>query len=332
MNMDSDSSEEEEEFEQVQRQPQRPQQPFKVETESFPEFGGPVATAPASTMNFSSAWASSAAPKAMPEVVSRPKRRAQAPSAEAAGGAVQDAPAATAIPWRPSDWGNARSAPLWSGPAPRKFMNTPREDPYCTVMSGSPQAPKERAAPKQRAEAAAPAPEPEKPKRERREVQRPKEDSDGFTSVATRKHRPSGDKPEAMAKAVETYSAYDALLVEEPVEKKEKKEKKPEAPKQESKNGKKKKPAKAQKGAAKAQPKAEKQPKAKAAPKPKEEPKEEPKEQKTKKKSTGKRGSKGKGGGGGGQRKPKEQAGLPIAYIVCAAVVAAGVAYYSVLA
>merc|ERR1740117_2016674 len=209
------------------------------------------------------------------------------------------------------------NVPRWSGPAPRKFTNEPHQDPYTSVKAGSFQAPKERMLTKAQMYAAARAelesatPEPEKPRKEKKVVQKPKEDSDGFTSVAVKTRKNTGEKPKQVAAAIDTFNPMAALQMDEPAEKK-KKEK--AAPKKEKAQQPKKGELKAAKqAAAKVEP-----PKAK----------DEQREQTTKKKSGGKKKKGGGGGGGGGQKAKNKDAGLPIAWVVAAAVVAAGVAYY----
>merc|ERR1712195_386535 len=285
---------------------------FKNDAEAFPDFGGGATQAPAaSKMDFTKAWGSTKAPAAMPQPSSRPRKNkapSAAPSSDAVQGGGEAAPVST-IPWRPSDWGAAMSnVPRWSGPSPRKFSNEPHQDPYTSVKAGSFQAPKERMLTKAQMYAAARAelesatPEPEKPKKEKKVVQKPKEDSDGFTSVAVKTRKNTGEEPKPA-----------------------------EAPKQESKGGKKNKKEKAAPKKEKAaQPKkgelkAAKQAAAKVEP-PKA--KDEQREQTTKKKSGGKKKKGGGGGGGGGQKAKNKDAGLPIAWVVAAAVVAAGVVYY----
>merc|ERR1711957_959219 len=321
MNMDSASSSEEDEYEQPTQQKQKGA--FKNDAEAFPDFGGGATQAPAaSKMDFTKAWGSTKAPAAS--------------SSDAVQGGGEAAPVST-IPWRPSDWGAAMSnVPRWSGPAPRKFSNEPHQDPYTSVKAGSFQAPKERMLTKAQMYAAARAelesatPEPEKPK-EKKVVQKPKEDSDGFTWVAVKTRKNTGEKPKQVAAAIDTFNPMAALQMDEPAEKKEKAPKPAEAPKQESKGGKKNKKEKAAPKKEKAaQPKkgelkAAKQAAAKVEP-PKA--KDEQREQTTKKKSGGKKKKGGGGGGGGGQKAKNKDAGLPIAWVVAAAVVAAGVAYY----
>lgn len=337
--MDSASSSEEDEYEQPTQQKQKGA--FKNDAEAFPDFGGGATQAPAaSKMDFTKAWGSTKAPAAMPQPSSRPRKNkapSAAPSSDAVQGGGEAAPVST-IPWRPSDWGAAMSnVPRWSGPAPRKFSNEPHQDPYTSVKAGSFQAPKERMLTKAQMYAAARAelesatPEPEKPKKEKKVVQKPKEDSDGFTSVAVKTRKNTGEKPKQVAAAIDTFNPMAALQMDEPAEKKEKAPKPAEAPKQESKGGKKNKKEKAAPKKEKAQQpkkgelKAAKQAAAKVEP-PKA--KDEQREQTTKKKSGGKKKKGGGGGGGGGQKAKNKDAGLPIAWVVAAAVVAAGVAYY----
>merc|ERR1712195_154373 len=292
---------------------------FKNDAEAFPDFGGGATQAPAaSKMDFTKAWGSTKAPAAMPQPSSRPRKNkapSAAPSSDAVQGGGEAAPVST-IPWRPSDWGAAMSnVPRWSGPAPRKFSNEPHQDPYTSVKAGSFQAPKERMLTKAQMYAAARAelesatPEPEKPKKEKKVVQKPKEDSDGFTSVAVKTRKNTGEKPKQVAAAIDTFNPMAALQMDEPAEKKER-----AAPKKEKAQQPKKGELKAAKqAAAKVEP-----PKAK----------DEQREQTTKKKSGGKKKKGGGGGGGGGQKAKNKDAGLPIAWVVAAAVVAAGVAYY----
>jgi cobalamin biosynthesis Mg chelatase CobN len=231
------------------------------------------------------------------------------------------------------------NVPRWSAPAPRKFSNLPFNDPYVTVKAGSHQPPKERPLSKAamiaaRAEAtAASVAEVEKPKKEKRVVQKPIEDSDGWTEVASRERPDNAEKPKSTAAAVDTHNSYAAVMMDEPVEKKDKAPKAAESAKQESKGSKKKK-EKAQPKKEKAAPpkkgelKKKKRVAAAAATSDETDKPQEQREQKTKKKSGGKRGSRKGSSGGQQSSKTKEQGGLPIAWVVVAAVVAAGVAFY----
>lgn len=196
-------------FEVVQR-PRQTKQSFEVEEGAFPAFGGPAQAAASTSMDFSSAWASTKAPTAMPQPIARRRPAAQAQTASNEPEPSSEGPS---IPWRSSDWDHKMAnVPQWSGPAPRKFAEP--ADPYAQVSAGKPHPVQARApvAPKSQTRSE----EAPKPKKEKKEPASLVVDGDGFMEVASRKSRPDqAVSKQSTVKVVETSSSFGALMMDE---------------------------------------------------------------------------------------------------------------------
>jgi len=222
-----------------ERAPKSSSAPSLEDEEAFPDFGGGAA-APTNAPNFMAAWSSSKAPTSMPEVVSRPKKRAPAASSEGttvatasfgSAAKTESAPAqytGAGVPWSDSEWSRADKTAHWTSKTTSTMFEQARasckhvKDPYAAQKAFStvptakaPQAVedkkvKAKSAP---AEAAADA----APVRKQREPEAPKKkDAEGFTEVAkfVKEEKPKEKKEKKEkkgAKAVGTTSAYAAL-------------------------------------------------------------------------------------------------------------------------
>eukprot|EP00658_Telonema_sp_P-2_P036570 TRINITY_DN26422_c0_g1_i1.p1 TRINITY_DN26422_c0_g1~~TRINITY_DN26422_c0_g1_i1.p1 ORF type:complete len:340 (-),score=65.55 TRINITY_DN26422_c0_g1_i1:307-1326(-) len=305
--MDSSDSDDE----VLQHQPSH-NQPFDVEQESFPAFGGIAPVVASSSMNYSSAWASTKAPAHMPEPV---RRRAPKPQAREDGPSQPLAESdQNNVPWRASDWANKMSGvPRWSASA-RPHTLVENYDPFASASSAVPVQPKPRAvaqptpAPvREVVREPAPAPAPKKAPKQ------PMQDGDGFTEVVSK--RPRGDKREAniaaVGKALETSSAFDALVLDQP-------DNSPAKPKQTQQSKPSKKPA----ANSQAKPKKEKKKKQPPAPVPAPAPVTQAEAPARGKKKSGKKKS-------SANKTPKEtSSALPVSAVAFAAIFAALVALY----
>jgi len=175
--------------------------PSLEDEEAFPDFGSGAAAPAAPAMNFSAAWGSSKAPVSMPEVVSRPKKRAPTASSDTVvetaafgGGApkMESAPqqyTGAGVPWSDGEWSRQGDKQAhWTAHTTSTMWEQARasckhvKDPYVTdaTYSTVPK-PVAKAAPQSSSTA---APVAEAPKKQRQPDAPKKKDSEGFTEVA----------------------------------------------------------------------------------------------------------------------------------------------------